>query len=102
MIKPTIGRVVVVRNRQGAVGSQDEPALVTYVHSDNCINVGGFNADGAPFSLTSLYFEQGDGSPSQPHATWMPYQRAQAAKTESAEAELRKTIRESLAERAGE
>lgn len=87
MIKPTIGRVVLVRNRSGKIGSQDEPALVTFVHSDACINIGGFDANGAPFAATSVTLHQGDDTdaPAYLHAAWMPYQKGQAAKTEALE-----------------
>jgi hypothetical protein len=80
VIKPTIGRVVLVRNRPGKSGSQDEPALVTYVHSDSLINVGGFDGNGSPFSLAALWLHQGDESdaPSNVHAAWMPYQKGEA------------------------
>lgn len=87
MINPTIGRVVLIRNRSGKIGSQDEPALVTYVHSDSCINIGGFDANGTPFAATSVPLHQGEDAdaPAWMHAAWMPYQKGQAAKTEALE-----------------
>lgn len=80
MIKPTIGRIVLVRNRTGAVQNQDEPAIVCFVSSDTQINVCGFDAEGWPFALTGLYLYQGDDdtAPKDLHAAWMPYQKAQA------------------------
>jgi len=82
MIKPTIGRVVLVWRGSSP---QFEPALITYVHSDSCINVGGFDLNGKPFSMTSLTLrqdDQGDAlshNPDQPpFACWMPYQQQQA------------------------
>ncbi len=42
MISPTIGRVVLV-HREFSGSDQAEPALVTYVHNDRLINVGGFD-----------------------------------------------------------
>ena len=60
MIKPTIGRVVWVQNRPYAIGNQAEAAFITYVHSDTCINVGGFNANGTPFGETSVLLVQAD------------------------------------------
>lgn len=79
MIKPTIGRVVLVHRGQSA---QAEPALICYVHSDRCINVGGFDCNGNPFAATSLQLLQDDETPTNLnyYAEWMPYQVAQAAK----------------------
>lgn len=89
MIKPTIGRVVLVRNRPTSIDlSQAEPALVAYVWGDRCINVGGFNAGGTPFGATSVPLLQDDDIPPTAglYAEWMPYQKGQAAKTEALEA----------------
>lgn len=91
MIKPTIGRVVLVY-RPNSGSDQFEPALITYVWSDTCINVGGFNKNGTPFSETSLHLDQeivvdpvkipkleGDEA-LDPFACWMPYQKAAQAR----------------------
>lgn len=86
MIKPTIGRVVWVYNRFGAISKdQPEPALICYVHSDSLINAAGFDANGFPYSATSLPLFQGlaGEGPTTPHAAWMPYQQAQAQKHSS-------------------
>ena len=86
MIKPTIGRVVLVRRfLDGApLSPQPEPALVCYVHSDRMVNVGGFDANGKPFAATSVQLLQDDdaapGLISGAYAEWMPYQKEQAAK----------------------
>ena len=87
MIKPTIGRVVWVQNRPSAIGNQAEAAFITYVHSDTCINVGGFNANGTPFGETSVLLVQDDQIKPRRvvYAKWMPYQKGQAAKTEALE-----------------
>ena len=80
MIKPTIGRVVLVRLTP--TQADPFPALVTKVWGDQCINVAGFNDGGTPFSVSSCRLIQDDepapaiGS----YAEWMPYQKAQAAK----------------------
>jgi hypothetical protein len=89
-ISPTVGRVVWVRNRPGAISSlQPEVGFITYVHSDSCINVGGFDANGEPFRQTSLFLVQdGSGSQGGPYAEWMPYQKGHAAKTEALEQQL--------------
>lgn len=90
MIKPTIGRVVLIRNRPNSLAAQHEPAFVTYVHGDTCINVGGFNANGTAFGETSVLLHQGDddAAPEGFHAAWMPYQKGQAAKAEQLEKQL--------------
>lgn len=83
MIKPSIGRVVLVYS-PGT--TQFCPALICYVHNDTLINVGGFDPNGDPFKFTSLELKQnneGDVHPgpeaeSGPFACWMPYQRAVA------------------------
>lgn len=87
MIAPSIGRVVwVIRPFDTLDIKQPEPALVTYVHGDRCINVAGFNANGTPFSLTSLTLIQDEEpKPEGNFACWMPYQKGQAAKTEALE-----------------
>lgn len=92
MIEPTIGRVVLVVNRQGVVYPDfPEAALITYVHGDRCINVAGFDHMGDTFSLRGLVLVQDDDTaPSGvPFAEWMVYQKGQAAKTEQLEAQLR-------------
>lgn len=86
MIKPTIGRVVLVhRFADGKpVSPKPEPALVCYVHNDRLINVGGFDANGQPFACTSLQLLQDDDQApeliSGAYAEWMPYQKEQAVK----------------------
>lgn len=87
MIKPTIGRVVLVQRRPGSTDiTQAEPALVSYVWNDTLINVGGFDHNGAPFAYTSLKLLQDDDeAPESCYAEWMPYQKGQAAKTEALE-----------------
>ena len=86
MIKPTIGRVVLVHRGQS---DQAEPALVCYVWNDRMINVGGFDRNGAPFAATSLQLLQDDDvATGICYAEWMPYQKGQAAKTDALEAKL--------------
>jgi hypothetical protein len=90
MITPTVGRVVWVRNRSGSIDlKQPEKADIVYVHSDICVNVAGYDANGTPFVLTSLTFDQGQSiDPTWPRAEWMPYQKGQAAKTEALEKQI--------------
>jgi hypothetical protein len=79
MITPTIGRVVLVH--RGA-SDKSEPALVSYVWNDRMINVGGFDRNGVPFAATSMQLLQDGDTPNGTYyAEWMPYQKAQAAKT---------------------
>jgi hypothetical protein len=88
MISPTVGRVVWIRQRDGAVSvTQPEVALITFVHSDSRINVAGFSALGEPFALEKcLLVQDGEALPGgRPYAEWMPYQKGQAAKTEALE-----------------
>lgn len=79
MIKPTIGRVVLVHRGKS---DQAEPALIAYVHNDRCINVGGFDCNGNPFALCSVQLLQDDERPinTTRYAEWMPYQKEQSAK----------------------
>lgn len=83
-ISPTVGRVVWLRNRHEAISrEQPEVAFITYVHSDSCINVAGFNANGTPIAETSvLLVQDGEPAPEHVYAEWMPYQKGQAAKTQ--------------------
>lgn len=86
MIKPTIGRVVLVFRGQS---DQAEPALISYVWNDELINVGGFTKNGTPFNETSLPLVQDDSNTlNTRYATWMPYQKGQAVKAEALEAKL--------------
>jgi hypothetical protein len=84
MISPTIGRVVwIVRPFDTTDIKQPEVGLVTYVWSDHLINVAGFDHNGKPFVLTSLYLVQDDEpKPEGNFACWMPYQKGQAAKAD--------------------
>lgn len=83
MISPTIGRVVLV-HREYSGSDQAEPALVSYVHHDRLINVGGFDQNGQPFAATNIMLLQDDdAAPEEGNwAEWMPYQKQAAAKSE--------------------
>lgn len=80
MIKPTVGRVVwVYRPADTIHADQPEVGLITYVFNDRYVNVAGFNANGMPFTLTSLYLvQEGEAKPEGCFAGWMPYQIATA------------------------
>lgn len=88
MIKPTIGRVVLVY-RPGE-SDQFEHAQISYVWNDTLINASGVGNSGEPFVLTSLRLDQdlqvdpvklpklSAEAAFEPFACWMPYQKAQA------------------------
>lgn len=82
MITPTIGRVVLVRNRPHSLDwTVAEPALVCRVWNEGrYINVGGFDGNGTPFSCTSVLLIQDDEEPPPAgvYAEWMPFQKGQA------------------------
>ncbi len=91
MIKPTIGRVVLV-NSGNFSQTQWLAATITYVHSEQLINVAGFEPGGRPFTETSITLLQGPVTEDpvyipkellgQRFACWMPYQRQQAEKAQ--------------------
>ncbi len=91
IITPTVGRVVLFRPGIGFAGIQMPdgdplPALISRVWNDRLINIGGFDADGKPFSATSVpLIQDGEPAPTGFYAEWMPYQKGQAAKTEALE-----------------
>jgi len=76
-IKPTIGRVVLFND---GVSDQRVPALITYVHNDSCINIGGFDQNGNAFGRTSVVLCQGESECIVGSAEWMSYQKEQAEK----------------------
>jgi hypothetical protein len=95
MIKPSIGRVVWYTPSKADfqlanTSSQPLAALVAFVHGDECVNLAVFDANGGHHSRCSVqlvqdevpafYLEHGG------YAEWMPYQKGQAAKTETLEA----------------
>lgn len=85
MIKPTIGRVVLVHGSNVQNNGPEQPcaALVAFVWSDRLINVGGVNHSGIAFAATSVPLLQDDDvapTDGSTYAEWMPYQKGQAAK----------------------
>ena len=96
IIKPTIGRVVhYYTNSSGrdVVQHDDtEPmaAIITYVWSDDMVNLAVFDHNGNAHSMTSITLRQPDRPvPMYEHCAWMPYQIGQAKKTEELAAALR-------------
>lgn len=87
MIKPTIGRVVWFWTCAGDAekeGAQPNAALVTFVHSDECVNLAVFDREGDSKPYPAIQLWQGDGErPRSLHCEWMPYQKGQAAKVDA-------------------
>jgi len=93
MIQPSIGRVIwftpSVNDDPRADIKQPLVGLVTYVWHDRLINLTTFDQNGNSLGgRTSVQLLQ-DDDPKPEHgyfASWMPYQKGQAAKTEALEA----------------
>lgn len=96
MIKPSNGRIVLVTPNDRATVNTPEfkgqrlAAIVTHVWHDRLINVAVLDADGVPWSRTSVPLLQDDDVPPNLgcYAEWMDYQKGQAAKTEQIEKQL--------------
>lgn len=94
MISPTVGRVVWFHAGAHATNLQsDQPlaAMITYVHSDELINLVVFGKGGDCHQRASVPLWQGESDAPAEHLTyaeWMPYQKGQAAKLEEAEAKV--------------
>jgi hypothetical protein len=91
MIKPTVGRIVwfqpsstdLPSERLVQIGKEPLAAIVVAVHSDTCINLAVFDANGCHHARTSVPLIQGDDPvPESYYCEWMPYQIAQAEKAE--------------------
>jgi hypothetical protein len=98
VISPTVGRVVLLFTKEpkcdfGYSFTPGKPhtALITAVHSDTLINVVAFDANGKSHPFTSIELKQDDDQTVYGtfHCEWMPYQKGQAAKTESLERQLK-------------
>lgn len=85
MIKPTVGRVLLFHPPSNAAESGFAEAsicaaIVAYVHSDICVNLAVFDANGRSHSRTSVTLVQ-EGETPPPggyYCEWMPYQKAVA------------------------
>jgi len=87
MIKPSIGRIMWYWPEKVSRGDQPWPAIVSYVHGDNMVNLSVWNAEGhAQNGKTSVPVVQ-DGSPytagDSPYVEWMPFQVGQAKRHEA-------------------
>lgn len=84
MITPTVGRVVWYHPEKPH--EQPWAAIVTYVHSDRMVNLVVFDENGFGKPKTSVQLVQDSDGRGLNYCEWMPYQKGQAAKTESLEA----------------
>lgn len=95
-IAPTVGRVVWYwpggadeKDTMDYDGEQPMRADICYVNDDGTVNLSVNDCVGVPFTRRDIVLYQGDHlgcSLQRPFATWMPYQKGQAAKTEAADA----------------
>lgn len=92
MITPTIGRVVwftpAVHSDPRHDVKQPLVGLVTYVWGDRCINLTAFDQNGVSIGgqCSVPLLQDDDAKPETGYfASWMPYQKGQAAKTEALE-----------------
>lgn len=94
MIKPTVGRVVnfVPHKANDPRWDHRQPcvALIAYVYDDRHINVVWFDQTGESHTANQVRLLQDDDRKPEEgfFATWMDYQKGQAAKTEALEAKL--------------
>jgi hypothetical protein len=91
VIKPTVGRVVWYRRKgeNADAASQPYAAIVTFVHSDTCVNLVWFDSNSRPQGSTSVPLRQdGEAAWANEYCEWMPYQLGQAAKTEQLQTQL--------------
>lgn len=116
MIEPTVGRIVWYwealpggLNRAELLDKhretvQPQPAIITFVDPLGAfINVTRFSADGIPIPQPGVILVQ-DDVPVPTHggwAEWMPYQKGQAAKTESLEAKMARENEPKMREQPG-
>lgn len=90
VITPTVGRKVWFwpdGNSRYSVFNPSVPcdATVIYPWGDRCVNLSVRDHAGNVHIETSVTLVQGDETaPPHAHATWMPYQKGQAAKAEAA------------------
>ena len=95
MITPTNGRVVWFHpngtSRPGFsfYGKQPCAAQVVYVHSDRMVNLAVNDHSGTHFPFSSVpLVQEGDDKPAPgtAYCEWMPYQKGQAARADTAAA----------------
>lgn len=95
MIKPTVGRMLhyyPTGEDSGAIITLGQPLAATIAHvwNDRCINIAYLDTNGVWRGKTSvlLVHENDEARPGAGYCVWMPYQKGQAAKTDSLERKL--------------
>lgn len=89
VIKPTVGRVVWFWPQGNMIGGQPCAAIIAYVHSDRCVNIGYLSPSGlAMFGTSVTLVQEGEPYPNDRFCEWTPYQKEQAARTERIERRL--------------
>lgn len=81
MPSPSIGRVVwyYPSRQHREEGKKPWACFITNYHSESVINVAGFSSGGSHFAANEIPLLSSSAPPADgPHATWMPYQEAQA------------------------
>lgn len=95
VIKPTIGRIVWFWGggaEEKAQSCQPLPAIVNYVHGDECVGLTVFGSGGS-IEMPSVFLRQpGVDDPSHRFCEWMPYQVGQARK-HAAEDEIKEGLK---------
>lgn len=78
-IEPTVGRIVLYRTPNHVLlhDAPERPAIVTKVHSRNCIDIEAFGCGG--LIRTSVIYQDGVPGDGLTGWRWMPYQVAKAA-----------------------
>lgn len=89
VIKPSVGRVVLFIPHETkyefgirVIKGHEHAAIVTHVHSENCVNLAVFDVNGKTFPASSVYLLQPgvDGAVVGSYCRWMDYQIEQAVK----------------------
>jgi len=65
------------------IKGHEHAAIVTHVHSENCVNLAVFDVNGKTFPASSVHLRQANDIPEMPVASycrWMDYQIEQAVK----------------------
>lgn len=92
IIVPTVGRVVLFVPKESSYGfgynlyaGKPHAATVCAVHSNTCVNLSIFDANGKQFSRTSVTLRQpGEPEPGGDYCEWMDYQIKTAMKEQAA------------------
>jgi len=88
MIEPTVGRIVHYRHPARLPSANPQAAVITDCRpGDDYIDVIVFSKQHGATPVNYVLLWQGEGTPPSgiPYCEWMPYQKGQAAKTESLE-----------------